>query len=153
MSGYDERDLFQLCRDVTARSGCFGPALAALYGLAVGMNAKRMLELGVGLGGTTRALLLAAKRTDGHVWSVDVNPDVARNVPEDLHSHWTLLVGRTDDPKVREEFESDVFVDDDYAAVPGGTLVDWQQTLMQSGFVFRNPNVKTSCSCGESFTI
>jgi iron-sulfur cluster assembly protein len=31
--------------------------------------------------------------------------------------------------------------------------VDWQQTLMQSGFVFRNPNVKTSCSCGESFTV
>ena len=34
-----------------------------------------------------------------------------------------------------------------------GTVADWQQTLMQSGFVFRNPNVKTACGCGESFNV
>jgi iron-sulfur cluster assembly protein len=34
-----------------------------------------------------------------------------------------------------------------------GTLVDYQSSLMQSGFVFRNPNVKSACSCGESFAV
>ena len=46
-----------------------------------------------------------------------------------------------------------VFVDPKSALFLSGTVIDWQQTLMQSGFVFRNPNVKTACGCGESFTI
>jgi iron-sulfur cluster assembly protein len=46
-----------------------------------------------------------------------------------------------------------VFVDPKSAVFLAGTTIDWQQTLMQSGFVFRNPNVKSACGCGESFTI
>ncbi len=46
-----------------------------------------------------------------------------------------------------------VFVDPKSAVFLQGTTVDWQQTLMQTGFVFRNPNVKSACGCGESFTI
>lgn len=46
-----------------------------------------------------------------------------------------------------------LFVDPKSAMFLAGTVVDWQQTLMQSGFVFRNPNVKSACGCGESFTI
>ncbi len=46
-----------------------------------------------------------------------------------------------------------VFVDPKSAMFLAGTVIDWQQTLMQSGFVFRNPNVKSACGCGESFTI
>jgi len=34
-----------------------------------------------------------------------------------------------------------------------GTVVEWRSSLMQSGFVFQNPNVKGSCSCGESFAV
>ena len=46
-----------------------------------------------------------------------------------------------------------LFVDPKSAVFLQGTVVDWQQTLMQSGFVFRNPNVKSACGCGESFTV
>jgi len=46
-----------------------------------------------------------------------------------------------------------VFVDPKSAMFLAGTVVDFQQTLMQTGFVFKNPNVKTACGCGESFTI
>ncbi len=46
-----------------------------------------------------------------------------------------------------------VFVDPKSAVFLAGTVVDWQQTLMQTGFVFRNPNVKSACGCGESFTV
>jgi iron-sulfur cluster assembly protein len=46
-----------------------------------------------------------------------------------------------------------IFVDPKSAVFLAGTTVDWQQTLMQTGFVFRNPNVKSACGCGESFTV
>jgi iron-sulfur cluster assembly protein len=46
-----------------------------------------------------------------------------------------------------------VFVDPKSAVFLAGTVIDWQQTLMQTGFVFKNPNVKASCGCGESFTV
>ena len=34
-----------------------------------------------------------------------------------------------------------------------GTQIDWEDSLMESGFKFRNPNAKRACSCGESFTV
>jgi iron-sulfur cluster assembly protein len=34
-----------------------------------------------------------------------------------------------------------------------GSELDWEQTLMYQGFKFRNPQEKTSCGCGHSFTV
>lgn len=33
-----------------------------------------------------------------------------------------------------------------------GLTLDYQETLMQSGFVFHNPNAHKSCGCGTSFS-
>lgn len=33
-----------------------------------------------------------------------------------------------------------------------GTELDYEDNLIQSGFVLRNPNIKHSCGCGQSFT-
>lgn len=33
-----------------------------------------------------------------------------------------------------------------------GTELDYKDQLMQSGFVFNNPNVKGTCGCGTSFS-
>lgn len=35
----------------------------------------------------------------------------------------------------------------------GGSVLDWQESLMKSGFVLRNPHEVKSCSCGESFSV
>src|SRR5229473_4938461 len=32
-----------------------------------------------------------------------------------------------------------------------GMTLDYQESLMQSGFVFENPNAQKSCGCGTSF--
>jgi iron-sulfur cluster assembly protein len=60
-------------------------------------------------------------------------------------------------PKERDQvFERDgarVFVDPKSAPFLDGTVVEWKKSLLQSGFVFRNPNVKSSCGCGESFAV
>jgi iron-sulfur cluster assembly protein len=34
-----------------------------------------------------------------------------------------------------------------------GVELDFEDSLVKSGFVFHNPTAKRSCSCGESFSI
>jgi iron-sulfur cluster assembly protein len=53
----------------------------------------------------------------------------------------------TDGTKVR------VVVDPKSLVYLAGLELDWTQTLMQQGFKFNNPNEKTSCGCGHSFTV
>ena len=55
--------------------------------------------------------------------------------------------------EVVDEAGARVFVDPKSAMFLKGTTLDYQVSLMQTGFVFRNPNVKSSCGCGESFTV
>jgi iron-sulfur cluster assembly protein len=49
-----------------------------------------------------------------------------------------------DDVQVYIDPKSMVFLD--------GMTLDWQDSLMHSGFVFDNPHAKKSCGCGTSFT-
>ena len=67
------------------------------------------------------------------------------------HVDWAAEPARLD--QVIEREGARVFVDPKSALFLAGTVVDFQQTLMQTGFVFKNPNVKSACGCGESFTI
>ena len=64
---------------------------------------------------------------------------------------WAAAPAKHD--QVIERDGARVFVDPKSAVFLQGTTIDWQQTLMQSGFVFRNPNVKSACGCGESFSV
>lgn len=34
-----------------------------------------------------------------------------------------------------------------------GTVLNWEKTLMHQGFKFTNPNEKSSCGCGTSFSV
>lgn len=34
-----------------------------------------------------------------------------------------------------------------------GTTLDWEQGLMKRGFKFVNPNEKSTCGCGHSFSV
>jgi iron-sulfur cluster assembly protein len=34
-----------------------------------------------------------------------------------------------------------------------GSVLDYEVQLMQHGFQFKNPNEKSSCGCGESFSV
>jgi iron-sulfur cluster assembly protein len=45
-----------------------------------------------------------------------------------------------------------VFVDPKSLLYLDGMTLDYKESLMQSGFVFDNPNAKQSCGCGTSFT-
>jgi len=45
-----------------------------------------------------------------------------------------------------------VVVDSHTAGMLGGTTVDYTITTMSRGFIFINPNAKTTCGCGSSFS-
>ncbi|HEY3132202.1 MAG TPA: iron-sulfur cluster insertion protein ErpA [Acidobacteriota bacterium] len=46
-----------------------------------------------------------------------------------------------------------VFIDPQSLTYLDGTEIDYIETLQGSGFKFTNPNVKSSCGCGESFNV
>lgn len=45
-----------------------------------------------------------------------------------------------------------VFVDPYSAPMLTGTEVDYKDDLQQAGFSIKNPNAKTTCGCGQSFS-
>lgn len=60
-------------------------------------------------------------------------------------------------PRERDKiFERDgvrCFVDPKSYLYVMGSILEYEETLMASGFKLVNPNVKSACGCGESFTI
>ncbi len=48
---------------------------------------------------------------------------------------------------------AEVVVDTKSALYLRGTVLDYSDKMVGGGFKFTNPNAKSSCSCGESFSI
>ncbi len=46
-----------------------------------------------------------------------------------------------------------VYVDATSLMYLNGCIVDYVETLEGAGFKFENPNVKTTCGCGSSFSV
>lgn len=55
--------------------------------------------------------------------------------------------------KIFERDGAKVLVDMKSLLYLTGTELDYKEELMQSGFVFQNPNVKKACGCGASFAV
>lgn len=73
------------------------------------LNAQTVVELGTRGGVSTVGLLYAMEETDGHLWSVDIDP-----APELTHDRWTFLHGSDLDPKIVARLPSDadvIFID------------------------------------------
>ena len=46
-----------------------------------------------------------------------------------------------------------VFVDPKSYQFIKGTTLDYDTSLVSKGFIFSNPNAKSSCGCGTSFSV
>ncbi len=46
-----------------------------------------------------------------------------------------------------------VFCDRKSILYLGGSVLDWEKTMMFQGFKFKNPQEATRCGCGHSFTV
>lgn len=56
-----------------------------------------------------------------------------------------------DDDKIFERGGVRVIVDPKSIQALNGSILDYSDGLMGSGFQIKNPNVKSSCGCGQSF--
>ncbi len=56
------------------------------------------------------------------------------------------------DDAVFEAFGAKAVVDPKADFFIGGSVVDYVESLMSSGFVVTNPQATTTCSCGKSFS-
>jgi len=45
-----------------------------------------------------------------------------------------------------------IFVDPKSFIYLHGMVLDYEETLLKQGFIFRNPNASKSCGCGSSFS-
>lgn len=84
------------------------------------LQAKKVIELGTRGGVSTIAWLFGLEITDGHLWSVDIDP-----APELANERWTFIHGDDLDPKVFNALPDSadvVFID---------TSHDYQQTLAE----------------------
>lgn len=53
---------------------------------------------------------------------------------------------------VHEAFGAKTVVDPKADFFIGGSQVDYEETLMKSGFTVKNPQATSTCSCGKSFS-
>jgi iron-sulfur cluster assembly protein len=60
---------------------------------------------------------------------------------------------KTEFDEVLQDKGVTVFIDPKATMFILGTEMDFVEDKMQSGFVFRNPNEKGRCGCGESFHV
>jgi len=68
--------------------------LLTIYSLAVGINAKQMID--IGLGSTTKAIRMAAARTGGIVHSCDYDVERFSPLLESQDDQWRLNLGLSD---------------------------------------------------------
>ena len=49
--------------------------------------------------------------------------------------------------------DNKIFIDQKSYDFLKGSLIDYSEDGLNKGIKFKNPNVKATCGCGESFTI
>ncbi|HXV78592.1 MAG TPA: iron-sulfur cluster assembly accessory protein [Candidatus Binatia bacterium] len=63
-----------------------------------------------------------------------------------------VIDGPTAEDEVFERSGARILLDPESFTHLNGTELDYKDELMQSGFVFNNPNAKGTCGCGTSFS-
>lgn len=63
-----------------------------------------------------------------------------------------VIDGTAPEDEVFERSGARILLDPESFTHLNGTELDYKDELMQSGFVFNNPNVKGTCGCGISFS-
>lgn len=69
-----------------------------------------------------------------------------------LNLEFDVTDQRTDEDKVYESHGARVLVDPKSEFFLFGSTVDYESSMMKSGFALENPNAKSTCSCGKSFS-
>lgn len=105
----------QILNTVLTGSGDSDKHLLTLFSIALSINAKSILELGVRSGTTTLPFLMAADLMDGSLESVDINP-TSFECPEEYSNRWKFYQSNAIDvlkekTKNKEKYDL-IYIDD-----------------------------------------
>ena len=64
-----------------------------------------------------------------------------------------VVEGPGENDKVISEHGVELYIDKKSYVFLAGTVLDYSGGLNGKGFVFNNPNAKTTCGCGTSFSV
>lgn len=64
-----------------------------------------------------------------------------------------LVYGPGENDKVIEEHGIQLYIDKKSYVFLAGTILEYLGGLNGKGFVFNNPNARTTCGCGTSFSV
>jgi predicted O-methyltransferase YrrM len=90
-----------------------------LFNLAREINAKKVLEIGLGMANSTLAFLLAMRETEGCLVTIEINPmpeAVNRVKATGLHQYWQLMSGSSQQlrQQISHEISFDILFIDGY---------------------------------------
>ena len=105
---------------------------------AVGKIREAFVKNGVSEGGLRLGVLGGGCSGLGYQFKFDRQPRANDNVFEFQDAATASPVKVYIDPKSMK------FLD--------GMILDWKDSIIQSGFAFENPHAKKSCGCGTSFS-
>jgi len=128
----------------TAKTTSEAPTSGKTLGITITQKAVEAVKKQIEKRGTPDAGLRVGVKGGGcsgfsYVIQFHDGPPHVRDVVYDMTAE--------DGTKVR------ILVDKKSLLYLNGTVLEWEQTLMQQGFKFLNPNEKSSCGCGHSFTV
>jgi iron-sulfur cluster assembly protein len=92
---------------------------------------------------------LYAKGEQGKLLRIGVKTKGCSGMSYDMS--WTDAPAPTDE--IVKDKDLTVLVDRKASLFLIGTVMDFEEDKLKSGFVFRNPNEKGRCGCGESFHV
>jgi iron-sulfur cluster assembly protein len=101
---------------------------------------------------------LAAEKVNGFLAGQEATPDAGLRVAVrgggcSGFQYALALDEQRDDDHVFSAHGIKVMVDPQSLQYVDGSTVDFKETMMESGFEVKNPNVVAACGCGSSFRV
>jgi len=92
--------------------------------------------------------MMAKEGKEGHALRVSVKTGGCAGLSYDLRFQKTPY----ENDIVVTQGDLQVFINPESLSFLKGIQIDYVDTLKESGFKYRNPNAKSSCGCGTSFS-
>lgn len=104
---------------------------------------------------------LAADKARGMMREHDISPDgdygirigVESGGCSGLNYVLDIVDGPDDNDRVFDQHGVKVYCDPRSYLYLNGTEIDYEDSVIDGGFTFNNPNAKRSCGCGTSFAV